>query len=68
MAITVPSGGGTVTSFFVAQDGNKGLTFFGAAGSLGIRVGLILTQDVLHFSAGQIALWFLPMGIVSGPQ
>lgn len=41
-AMTVPSGVGIISSFFVAQDRTKALSCFAAAGAVGFCLGLIL--------------------------
>lgn len=41
-AMTVPSGVGIISSFFISRDRTKALTYFGAAGAVGFCLGLIL--------------------------
>ncbi|KAF2765141.1 hypothetical protein EJ03DRAFT_345873 [Teratosphaeria nubilosa] len=41
-AMTVPSGVGIISAFFVSRDRTKALTYFGAAGAVGFCVGLLL--------------------------
>ncbi|KAI7240980.1 hypothetical protein KC330_g894 [Hortaea werneckii] len=41
-AMTVPSGVGIISSFFVAQDRTRALSYFAAAGAVGFCLGLVL--------------------------
>lgn len=63
-AMTVPSGVGIISSFFVARDRTKALSYFGAAGAVGFCLGLIL-GGFLTSSLGWRYLFYLTV-IITG--
>ncbi|KAK4541306.1 hypothetical protein LTR36_008064 [Oleoguttula mirabilis] len=64
-AMTVPSGVGIISSFFVARDRTKALSYFGAAGAVGFCLGLIL-GGFLTSSLGWRYLFYLTVIITGG--
>lgn len=63
-AMTVPSGVGIISSFFVARDRTKALSYFAAAGAVGFCMGLLL-GGFLTSSLGWRYLFYFTVIIIS---